>query len=460
VASAACGGDDTSGGGDLGDTNTSGDGDVAGAAPTVVITAPEAGLVAPAGSTVTLAATVGRASGGLDTLEVEWTSDRVTAPLARVVADASGRTSASTQTLPAGAHVLTATVIAPDGQRATASVSITIDALPSAAVVHIEPREPKTTDDLAVVIDTAASDPDGAVTLSYRWLVDGVDAQVRTANVPASKTARGQTWKVEVVAEDEVGNAATTTAEVVIGNSAPTCGQALVLPSGGTTSTTFTCRCSDRADADGDDAADTCTFKDGDDVLATGSCTLDPSLTTRGMGVTCVLVPSDGDAQGEAVTSAVVAVMNAAPSAPAITLAPVVAGAVDAGSELECQVTTLGVDPTAIPSPTRSAGRSTVSLPRSRAAPPPPLGSWLGRWSSMSAARRRARAAGRSSAARPRPRTAPTPRDSSRARRSPSGTRPRWWTTCWSSRSTRAAWPRDTGHAAWPGSPPIPMATC
>ncbi|MBL8784420.1 MAG: hypothetical protein JNJ59_05925 [Deltaproteobacteria bacterium] len=345
VASAACGGDDTSGGGDLGDTNTSGDGDVAGAAPTVVITAPEAGLVAPAGSTVTLAATVGRASGGLDTLEVEWTSDRVTAPLARVVADASGRTSASTQTLPAGAHVLTATVIAPDGQRATASVSITIDALPSAAVVHIEPREPKTTDDLAVVIDTAASDPDGAVTLSYRWLVDGVDAQVRTANVPAAKTARGQTWKVEVVAEDEVGNAATTTAEVVIGNSAPTCGQALVLPSGGTTSTTFTCRCSDRADADGDDAADTCTFKDGDDVLATGGCTLDPSRTTRGMGVTCLLVPSDGDAQGEAVTSAVVAVMNAAPSAPAVTLAPVVAGAVDAGSELECQVTTLGVDP-------------------------------------------------------------------------------------------------------------------
>ncbi|MFO0745909.1 MAG: hypothetical protein U1F43_09575 [Myxococcota bacterium] len=323
--------------------------DVATPAPTLVIVAPTEGLVAPAGSSVELVATVAQAGADLTTLSVEWTTDRASGILARITPDANGRTAATMTTLAPGAHALTATATDAAGQHVSSTVHIVLDVPPTAPVVAIEPPSPKTDDALHAAITTAATDPDGDVTTSYRWLKDGVDSGLQTADVPAAATAKGELWKVVVSATDSGGNTVTASAEVTIGNSAPTCGQALVLPSAGTTTTAFTCSCPDRADADGasDAKADTCTFLvDGQPLAADGACALDPALTERDMVITCTLTPADDEDAGTPVDSASFDVLNAAPSAPAVTLAPTEATAVvDATTELTCSVATPGVDP-------------------------------------------------------------------------------------------------------------------
>ena len=101
--------------------------------------------------------------------------------------------------------------------------------------------------DLTAVLTNAATDPNGdAVTLHCQWFVDGADAHLATATAPATRTAKGEHWKVIVVASDPGGQTATASAEVVIGNAPPTCDQAIFLPSEGDTRTTLTCACSDR----------------------------------------------------------------------------------------------------------------------------------------------------------------------------------------------------------------------
>ena len=110
--------------------------------------------------------------------------------------------------LTSGGDTWTCTVTPNDGvlDGAPTSVSVTIaqgNRAPSAPGVSITPAAPTDDDVLTCVIDTESVDPDGdAVTYSYAWSVDGVDAGVSAASVNAARTEVGQAWTCVVTASD------------------------------------------------------------------------------------------------------------------------------------------------------------------------------------------------------------------------------------------------------------------
>lgn len=86
-----------------------------------------------------------------------------------------------------------------------------------APVVSINPLVPDTTDNLVAMVEDAGSD----LTYSYAWFKDEVDQGVDTDTVLADLTARGETWRVEVVADDGKGTSDPGQATVTIQNAAP-----------------------------------------------------------------------------------------------------------------------------------------------------------------------------------------------------------------------------------------------
>ncbi len=125
--------------------------------------------------------------------------------------------------LTSGGDTWTCTVTPNDGvlDGAPTSVSVNIaqgNRAPSAPVVSITPAAPTDDDVLTCVIDTESVDPDGdAVTYSYAWSVDGVDAGVSAASVNAARTEVGQAWTCVVTASDGELESSSGSASVDIG---------------------------------------------------------------------------------------------------------------------------------------------------------------------------------------------------------------------------------------------------
>ncbi len=126
--------------------------------------------------------------------------------------------------LTSGGDIWTCTVTPNDGvlDGAPTSVSVTIaqgNRAPSAPGVSITPAAPTDDDVLTCVIDTESVDPDGdAVTYSYAWSVDGVDAGVSAASVNSTRTTAGETWTCSVTANDGDMSGAPGTASVEVGS--------------------------------------------------------------------------------------------------------------------------------------------------------------------------------------------------------------------------------------------------
>lgn len=98
------------------------------------------------------------------------------------------------------------------------------NAAPTAPEIAIAPSAPSDVSDLVVTIVTPATDPDGdTLTYRYAWSVDGgARADLVAETVPASETADGETWTVQVVANDGALDGPAATASVTVGNAPPT----------------------------------------------------------------------------------------------------------------------------------------------------------------------------------------------------------------------------------------------
>ncbi len=317
-------------------------------APTVVIHAPLDQAVLASGEPLTLTGTVSDDHDAPDALTLAWTSNRVTAPLSQAAANTLGGTTFEIATLAAGEHVITLGATDREGKVATASITVTINSPPGAPEVTITPARPTTGDTLVASVTKDAADPNRAATAlaySYRWLKNGVFAEVTTASVSPALTTKGEVWEVHVVANDGLADGLEGVSAVTIVNTPPTCSAVLMLPSAPNASQDITCSCLGWYDADGDAPANRCAFSDGATPLASdGSCTLSASATERGMNIQCTLTPSDGESDGDSppVASSPVLVLNGAPTAPTVSLTPTTA---DASTTLTCNITAPGVDP-------------------------------------------------------------------------------------------------------------------
>lgn len=94
---------------------------------------------------------------------------------------------------------------------------------PYSAVIDLEPSTPYTNDDLEALIVAESTDPNNdAVTIEYYWYKnDELQSDITDAVVSADLTAVGETWTVEVIANDGTLQSAASTRSVTIRNSPP-----------------------------------------------------------------------------------------------------------------------------------------------------------------------------------------------------------------------------------------------
>ncbi len=170
---------------------------------------------------------------------------------------------------------------------------------PSRAQVAIDPAVPPAGVDLAAVIVTAATDPDGdALTYRYAWTEDGAArAELTEATVPGAETVDGEVWAVSVIATDGVNDGSPATASVTVGNPPPVAFTLSFDPAepvrGDDLTLVFT---PTPSDPNGDPLTQTITwYRDGvEDPLLADSTTVDGRSLSGGTTLRAVASESDG----------------------------------------------------------------------------------------------------------------------------------------------------------------------
>jgi hypothetical protein len=194
---------------------------------------------------------------------------------------------------------------------------------PTAPVITLEPGLPTTGDDLELVFQEEALDPNGDG-LEYRiaWFQDDSErADLSDEQVDASETTRGETWEVQVRAWDGVLEGPVMTASVVILNSGPIVTELEISPAeplaGDELVATYSVE-----DADGDALSSTVLWSvDGLETWHE-SATLPAHATRRGEEWSIQVVAEDGFADSDPEVARIT-IGNTAPPAPSsVEIAP------------------------------------------------------------------------------------------------------------------------------------------
>lgn len=212
---------------------------------------------------------------------------------------------------------------------------------PGPLAVRIDPAEPLTGDELVAVVTEEAVDPDhGPAALSYlaRWTRDGEVTPQSSLRVQPALTRRGEVWSVEVWATDGEANGPAATAEVTVGNTAPSVASVTLSPAAPAEDAVLVCEAADVQDADDDAVSlDYQWFSDGELVPEATGAALQPPLTP-GATYQCGARPFDGELHGERVGSNTVTVAPTVVQTEAVL--SVQPGAVDLGVVLPGEVST------------------------------------------------------------------------------------------------------------------------
>ncbi|MFH1469813.1 MAG: Ig-like domain-containing protein [Pseudomonadota bacterium] len=302
-----------------------------GTPPVLTVTSPATGDLYEEGQTITFSATVSDNEDRPTAIELAWTSD-LDGVLSTSGADSTGLAEFTRRDLSPGEHTLTVTATDTAGLFARALKTFTVNGLPSAPVVEISPDPASTGDALTVSLLTPAVDPEGdAIAYGYAWYRNGVLSSASTSGVlPASATAKGETWRVVVTPNDGLADGAPGEDSVVIANSAPVLASVALTPDPASVSSTLSCTPATATDADGDTVSYAYAWEvSGSTIAATGSTLGAPSFA-RGDTVTCTVTPSDGTDAGTAVRSNTVTIANSPPSIVNVTIDPNPAYAGDA----------------------------------------------------------------------------------------------------------------------------------
>ncbi len=213
-----------------------------------------------------------------------------------------------------------------DGDQATATVLVRNDR-PTVSGVVLSPEDPREADTLNVTT-AAPEDGDGdPVSLAYQWYVGGdlvLGAEVDTLSSDHFDKADEVFVLVTPFDDSDLGDPVQSN-QVVVDNTPPS-GQAVgVSPSEGTEATVFSCEPSGWLDPDPADSEGYVFqwFVGGSPVASTAS--VDGSVFNRDDVLHCEATPTDGEAEGEILTSSTVTVSNTPPTLTSATLSPAAA---------------------------------------------------------------------------------------------------------------------------------------
>ena len=316
------------------------------AAPTILVTQPLIGQEFIEEDQVTF---VGTATDDrvVSALDVEWFSS-IDGLINQSPPISSGLMTFTRSDLSVGDHIVTVRATDPEGLWGEATVTFTVipkDLPPTTPTVVINPSNPLSNDDLSCLIQIGSSDPDGnPITYAYSWFKNGIAALVIVPTMPASETTAGDEWTCQVVANDGALDSVPGEDTVTIGNQSPSVATATLDPDPGYEDTTFSCLGGGFVDLDGDPEG----YQYGwliDGALLAGITT--PTLTgtwfDRDQTVQCELTPYDGIDTGPPVLSNIVTVLNSAPTAPVVSVAP--GGQAQIDDDIVCSVDVDSVDP-------------------------------------------------------------------------------------------------------------------
>ena len=117
-----------------------------------------------------------------------------------------------------GAHLLTFSITAADGLKASDTVSVIVDNPPEVPTVDISPTSPRTGD--ALTARVSSSDDDDDITFVYTWTKNG-QFYSNEASVPAGIVAHFEEWALDVTADDGYTASRPGSANVRVVNSPP-----------------------------------------------------------------------------------------------------------------------------------------------------------------------------------------------------------------------------------------------
>lgn len=188
--------------------------------PTASITTPQAADLLDEVTSVALTGLVTDAEQDDSSLLATFASD-LDGVLGSPTPDASGGVSGSA-VLSAGVHVLTLTATDDTGLTGSDSVTVTVNAVPTAPAVSIAPTAPTANEDLVATLDTPATDADGApspLVHTWAWTLGGVaqPAWDGLSTIPASATSNGDDWTVTVAGYDGQSTGPSASASVSVG---------------------------------------------------------------------------------------------------------------------------------------------------------------------------------------------------------------------------------------------------
>ncbi len=202
--------------------------------------------------------------------------------------------------------------------------TITIGNTPPTVEVSVNPESPSTEDDVEVEVSTSDDDQTDVVSVSYSWTVNGAPTSNFDATLPASETAKGEVWEVQVAPDDGEDVGATQVLTVAIGNTPPVMESIELSPDPVYTVSTVVA-VAKAEDGDGDAVAFNYAWSVDGSVVQDGELpALGGGLFSRGQVVTLTVTPTDGYVDGDPLTSDSLTVANTPPTVASATVDPAV----------------------------------------------------------------------------------------------------------------------------------------
>ena len=292
------------------------------APPVVQIVSPSNGEVINEGENVLLTGVVSDNEDDVHDLQVYWTSN-MDGELDVAYPDSFGHVDFISSQLSRGLHDISLIAYDSDGLMGSATISITINGLPSQPTADISPDPAYTLDDLGIQTGQAF-DPDGqVVTFQYQWLQDGVSTTHTSGTVPSAVTAKHETWTAIVTPFDGYGYGPAVQTEIIIQNTPPSISSVVISPSTGVVvNSALTCS-SSIIDPDETPSHHSTWSNETTGQVLLSNDTIDLSLfsVSKGDVIRCTVQAVDGD--GEATSSFTeVVIENTPPIIDSVLLSP------------------------------------------------------------------------------------------------------------------------------------------